>query len=393
MSLYAIASSLADALSARFEEAYKTRPRIFRAPGRVNLIGEHTDYNDGYVMPAAIEFYTWVAVSERQSSTLHVESAQFSEAAEWPLDGLSGPPTKHWSDYVRGVAAVLGAAAYPIRGANLMIHGQVPLGAGLSSSAALEVSTALALLATGNRPAPPTELAQLCQRAEHEYAGTRCGIMDQFIATFGSAGHALMLDCRSLEYKLLPLPKDVRLVICNSMVKHELAGGEYNRRRADCETGVRILRQHLPGVRALRDVSLPDLEIHRNEMSEVVYRRCHHVISENQRVRDAAAALESGDLARFGQLMYASHRSLGDDYEVSCRELDLLVDLAAGQEGIYGARMTGGGFGGCTINLVRSDLAEKFRNEVAAGYARETGMQPEIYICSAADGAGEWKPA
>ena len=391
MGLSEIAPAPADALSARFEAENKIRPRIFRAPGRVNLIGEHTDYNDGFVMPAAIEFYTWVAVSPRADSVLRVESSQFSETAEWPLDGLSGPPRKHWSDYVRGVAGVLEAAAYPIGGANLMIEGQVPLGAGLSSSAALEVSTALALLSTGNRPAPPLELAQLCQRAEHEYAGTRCGIMDQFIATFGKAGHALMLDCRSLEYKMLPLPKDVRLVICNSMVKHELAGGEYNSRRADCETGVRILRQHLPGVRALRDVSLPDLEIHRKQMSEVVYRRCRHVISENQRVKDASAQLESGDLGRFGRLMYESHRSLRDDYEVSCRELDLLVELASSTEGVYGARMTGGGFGGCTINLVRADAAEKFRDKVAKDYARETGIRPEIYICSAADGAGEWK--
>jgi galactokinase len=215
--------------------------------------------------------------------------------------------------------------------------------------------------------------------------------MDQFIASFGESGHALMLDCRSLEYQLLVIPQEVRLVICNSMVRHDLAAGEYNRRRADCETGVRILRQYLPSVRALRDVSLPDLEIHRNTMSEVVYRRCRHVITENQRVLDAAEALRLGDLAQFGQLMYASHRSLRDDYEVSCEELDLLVKLAGELEGVCGARMTGGGFGGCTINLVQAHAADHFKHELAARYGKETGRVAEVYICSAADGASEWK--
>ncbi|MBI1740048.1 MAG: galactokinase [Candidatus Koribacter versatilis] len=383
--------SIADSLTQRFERSYGTRPRIFRAPGRVNLIGEHTDYNDGFVMPAAIEFYTWVAADRRGDPVLRVESDQFSEAAEWPLDGLSGAPRKHWSDYVRGVAAVLQAAGCPLSGANLVIHGQVPLGAGLSSSAALEVSTALALLSVSNYQLPPLELAKLCQRAEHEYAGTRCGIMDQFIATFGRSGHALMLDCRSLDYKLLPVPEEARLVICNSMVKHELAAGQYNLRRADCEAGVRLLQQHLPNVRALRDVTLPDLEKHRDELPEVVYRRCRHVVTENQRVLEAADALQSGDLARFGRLMYESHRSLRDDYEVSCRELDLLGELAATGEGVYGARMTGGGFGGCTVNLVRADAADRFQRYIMEAYAKDAGKTPEVYVCSAAQGAGPWQ--
>ena len=378
-------------LAERFKKAHGMFPRVFRAPGRVNLIGEHTDYNEGFVMPVAIDFSTWVAVGGRSDSVLHAESLQFMETAEWPLDRLSGPPRKHWSDYLRGVAAVLRASSYRLSGANLMIHGQVPLGAGLSSSAALEVSTALALISIVNRTVPKLELAQLCQRAEHEYAGTRCGIMDQFIATFGESGHALMLDCRSMEHKLLPIPETVRLVICNSMVKHELATGEYNRRRSDCETGVRILRQYLPSVRALRDISLPDLEIHRHALPEVVYRRCRHVITENQRVLDAAEALRSGELVRFGQLMYASHKSLREDYEVSCEELDLLVALAQEHEEVYGARMTGGGFGGCTINVVRADAAGQFKDDLAKRYAEKSGMTPEVYVCSAGDGAGEWK--
>jgi len=383
--------SVADSLYERFQQAHGAQPRIFRAPGRVNLIGEHTDYNDGFVMPAAIGFYTWIAVGPRADRILHVHSEQFAETTEFSLDALSGATRKHWSDYVRGVAALLQAAGHPLSGANLLIDGQVPLGAGLSSSASLEVSTALALLAISKSQVPPLELVKLCQRAEHQYAGTRCGIMDQFVVTFGHSGHALLLDCRSLDFKSLPIPENVRLVICNSMVKHELAAGEYNHRRADCETGVKILQRELPGIRALRDVTLGNLEEHRKKLSDVVCRRCRHVISENRRVLDAAEALQSGDLNRFGQLMYESHRSLRGDYEVSCRELDLLVELASASEGVYGARMTGGGFGGCTINLVRDDAVEGFRRRVAEAYAKETGITPDVYICSAAEGAGEWQ--
>lgn len=379
-----------DGFRRTFEQRYGNTPRVFRAPGRVNLIGEHTDYNDGFVMPAAIQFHTWVAVGKRPDAILHVESEQFQEAVEWPLSGLSGPPRQHWSDYIRGVAAVLQTAGFPLTGANLMIQGEVPLGAGLSSSAALEVSTALALLSTTGRRIPPRDLAELCQRAEHEYSGTRCGIMDQFIAVHGQVNQAVMLDCRTLEFTLLPLPDSARLVICNSMVRHELAAGEYNLRRADCETGVRVLRHHLPSVHALRDIALPDLEVHKNEVSETVYYRCRHVITENQRVVDAASALQGGELKKFGELMYDSHRSLREDYEVSCEELDLLVDIAGNLDGVYGARMTGGGFGGCTINLVQSEKASEVSRSLAATYKDKTGKTPEVYVCSAADGAREW---
>ena len=384
-------SDLAGSLAAQFQKLYGERPRIFRAPGRVNLIGEHTDYNDGYVMPAAIEFYTWVAVARRNDPRLKVYSEHFAETVELSLDALTGPPRKHWSDYVRGVASVLQAAGYPLRGANLAIQGQVPLGAGLSSSASVEVATALALASVSNVELPPLELATLCQRAEHEYAGTRCGIMDQFIATFASSGHALMLDCRSLEYRLLPIPPDVRLVICNSMVKHELASGEYNRRRADCEAGVKILQQHLPGVRALRDVTLADLEKYAGFLAPPVDRRCRHVVSENQRVLAAADALQFGDSERFGQLMYESHVSLRDDYEVSCWELDLLVELASKSHGIYGARMTGGGFGGCTINLVSANSVDAFQSRIVEDYKAATGHAAAVYLCSPAQGAGAWQ--
>jgi len=378
-------------LAERFEHSFRQSPIIFRAPGRVNLIGEHTDYNDGYVMPAAIGFYTWIAAAPRDNSTLHARSSEFNESVDLPLDKLSGPPRKHWSDFVRGVAAVLQTGGIHLTGANLMIEGKVPMGAGLSSSASLEVATAMALLSASQQQVPPLDLVKACQRAEHEYVGTRCGIMDQFIAVFARTGYALMLDCRSLEYTPLPIPEDVRLVICNSMVKHDLAAGEYNRRRADCEAGVKALRQYLPNIRALRDVSMTDLEKHKSSLPEAVYRRCRHVITENQRVLDAANALRTGDLGKFGSLMYDSHRSLKQDYEVSCEELDDLVEIASGLEGVYGSRMTGGGFGGCTITVVRSDSADRFCAEVISAYREATGITPDVYVCSAAQGAGEWQ--
>jgi galactokinase len=380
----------AERLAERFRCSYGTAVRIFRAPGRVNLIGEHTDYNDGFVMPAALGFSTWVAASERPDRALHAHSDQFNETIVLSLDSLAGLPRNHWSDFIRGVARVLQSNGYQLSGANLLIEGQVPIGAGLSSSASIEVATALALLAISRADCPPLDLVKMCQRAEHQYVGTRCGIMDQFVAVFGRAEHALMLDCRSLGYEALAIPSGVRLVICNSMVKHDLAAGEYNRRRADCETGVRILRQHLPGISALRDVTLADLEKNKSELPELVYRRCRHVISENERVLAAAESLKSGDLNQFGHLMYASHRSLRDDYEVSCRELDLLVEIASTCEEVYGSRMTGGGFGGCTISLVRADAAERFQVKIREEYAARTKFFPDIYLCSAAQGADSW---
>jgi galactokinase len=374
-------------LAARFRELFSTSPLIFRAPGRVNLIGEHTDYNDGFVMPMAIGFYTWVGAGKKEDRILEVYSEHFNEKIALSLDALSGPPRKHWSDFVRGVAAVLQEAGCELSGANLVIHGEVPLGAGLSSSASLEVALALALTSVAGIDVPRLNLVKLCQAAEHKYVGTRCGIMDQFVTGFGAAGHALMLDCRSLEYQLLPIPQDIRVVVCNSMVRHELASGEYNRRRADCEEGVRLLQPFLPGIRALRDVSPDDLEKYRDALPNQVYRRCRHVVTENQRVVAAAGALESRHPEEFGQLMYGSHASLRDDYEVSCKELDLLVDLASSRRGVYGARMTGGGFGGCTVNLVRSECATGFQARIAEMYADATGIIPDIYVCEPAQGA------
>jgi len=364
--------------------------RIFRAPGRVNVIGEHTDYNDGFVMPAALGFYTWVAAGKREGRVLEAYSDHFDEKISLSFDALDGPPRRHWSDFVRGVAAVLQNVGYELSGANLVIHGEVPLGAGLSSSASLEVATGLALMSLSGIDVPRLDLVRLCQKAEHEFVGTRCGIMDQFVAVHGAAGHALMLDCRSLEYLLLPMPHDLRLVVCNSMVRHELASGEYNRRRADCEEGVKLLKNHLPGIRALRDVEVADLEAWKHVLPATVYRRCRHVVTENQRVLAAAKALQSGEADRFGHLMYQSHASLRNDFQVSCRELDLLVDLAASHPGVYGARMTGGGFGGCTVNLLRADVSDSFQEQISRAYREATGIIPELYVCEPAQGAHAW---
>ncbi|HYP26259.1 MAG TPA: galactokinase [Blastocatellia bacterium] len=377
----------ASRLEQKFGELYGGRPGVFRAPGRVNLIGEHTDYNEGFVMPAAIGFYTSVAISRREDRKLLVYSLNFSEGMEFDLDDPAPRRLGHWSDYVRGVAVMLEREGCRLSGASMVIEGEVPIGSGLSSSAAIEVASGFAMLAASGLEIHRIELALLCQRAENEFVGARVGIMDQFVSCFGEEGKALMLDCRSLEYRALPLDPGARLVICNTMVKHALASGEYNVRRAECEEGARLLSQRLPGVRSLRDVTPDDLKLHGKELPDVIFRRCRHVVTENRRVVDAAKALELGDLRTFGSLMSGSHASLRDDYEVSSPELDIMVDLASARDGVYGARMTGGGFGGCTINLVRAERVSDFKREVAEGYEAATGIAPEIYVCEAAAGA------
>lgn len=366
-----------------------TTTRTFRAPGRVNLIGEHTDYNDGFVMPVAIGFSTFVTISPRSDRKLSLFSENLSDEAQFDLDDPNPNATGHWTDYPRGVAITLERAGYRLNGARLSIRGEVPIGAGLSSSAAIEVATCAALLNNSGFSVEPVEMAKLCQRAENEFVGMRCGIMDQFVSSCGQAGKALMLDCRSLDYELLPLPPDARLVICNTMVKHTLLAGEYNKRRAECEAGVRHFAQSLPNVRSLRDVTQTDLKRYGDDLSEVINRRCRHVITENDRVIEAARALKRVDLASFGELMNESHRSLRDDYEVSCKELDVMVELAQQVPGVFGARMTGGGFGGCTVNLVNSNNVEEFKRIVGQGFEDLTGLVPEIYVSSAAEGAEE----
>jgi galactokinase len=382
-----------------FQARFGTAASIYRAPGRVNLIGEHTDYNDGFVLPAAIEFYCWAAAAPRRDGKLVIHSENFNETVEAGLNSLAPLEKKHWANYPLGVGWALRQAGKPLTGANIYIAGEVPLGAGLSSSAAVEVAVAFALLLSESKNGVDrSELAQLCQKAENEFVGARVGIMDQFVSCYGRASHALLLDCRSLEHEFVKLPANVQLVMCNTMVRHELASGEYNARRAECEEGVRILRIVLPEIRALRDVTLSQLEDHRRNLSPKVFARCRHVVTENARVKRTVEAFHKGNTAALGPLLQDSHRSLRDDYEVSCRELDLMVEIATAQPGLIGARMTGGGFGGCTVNLVASASVPDFRRNVAAAYSSKTGLTPEIYVSPASEGAQqialeEYKPA
>jgi galactokinase len=370
----------------RFEKVFATRPRVFRAPGRVNLIGEHTDYNDGFVMPAAVGFSIYVAIAARPDRKLVMRSEEFPGNFEFELDHLPPQRTGSWCDYVLGVATVLQQRGCEFAGANLLAHGEVPIGAGLSSSAAIEVASALALLSLGKTQLPLPEIAKLCRQAENNFVGARVGIMDQFVSCMGKAGHAILLDCRSLEPQFVPIPADLRLVVCNTMVKHDLATGAYNTRRAECEEGVRYFAKLDPAIRALRDVSLELLDQHARDLPATIWKRCCHVVRENQRTTDAAYALARGDVGRMGELMRASHCSLRDLYEVSCRELDLMVEAAEGLPGFCGGRMTGGGFGGCTVNLVRQENAAEFATQVAERYRRATGITPQVYSCSAENG-------
>jgi galactokinase len=348
----------------------------------VNLIGEHTDYSEGFVFPAAIDYAATVTAAARDDRKVTIRSRQCSGALDFDLDRIER--CGDWADYVRGVAQQLENLGYRLCGADLEVDGQVPIGAGLSSSAALEVSSALALSSLAGHELGRLDLALLCQRAESEFVGLRCGIMDQYIACFGVAGHALVIDCRSLESRPVPLPAGVVLMVCNTMVKHELSGSEYNGRRADCEAGAKHF-----GVPTLRDADLRGLERLGAGLPERLRRRCRHVITENTRVLQAEESLKRGDLAEFGRLMAESHRSLREDYEVSCEELDLMVELALACEGVYGARMTGGGFGGCTVNLVAGACAEAARAQIARAYEARTGVRPEIYICRASGGCRE----
>ena len=376
-------------LAEQFKGSFGVEPSIFGAPGRVNLIGEHTDYNDGFVMPCAIGLGTRVAISPREDRQLVIQSKQFPGQFTFDLDALPERSSGAWFDYVLGIAVILQRDGHALKGANLLVDGEVPIGAGLSSSAAIEVASSLALLSVNESKLPMTAVAQLCQRSENTFIGARVGIMDPFVSCMAKAEHALFLDCRSLDFELIPIPERVRTVVCNTMVKHALASGEYNSRREECEEGVRILAKWYPDIRALRDVSIDELVSHRKDIPETIFKRCCHVVEENERVRDGARRLGSGDLRGFGELMRQSHRSLRDLYEVSCRELNIMVEAADGLPGYYGGRMTGGGFGGSTINLVEATDAHAFAHEIADRYLKETGIKPDVYICSAAEGAGK----
>lgn len=356
-------------------------PRIFSAPGRVNVIGEHTDYNDGFVMPSAINFRTIVAIRPRTDRLIRVRSIDLGMESAFSLDDPVRNETAPWMNYPVGVAAILEREGFRLGGADVMTSTNIPIGAGLSSSAAFEVSLAVALASTRNHMPERWEIARIGQTAEHEFAGVRSGIMDQFASVFGRAGHALFLDCRSLEWQPVPLGR-AGVVVCNTRVRHELADGEYNRRREECETAATLL-----GVSSLRDARSQDNSI--RELPDVLRRRARHVLTENERVLAAVESMNQGNLRTLGQLMNESHASLKEDFEVSCRELDVMAGIVRRQAGIYGARMTGGGFGGCVIGLYEDGISEDFAAIVSEEYFSETGVAPEVYLCHSVDGVAE----
>ncbi len=378
----------AQELANAFQGIHARRPQVSRAPGRVNLIGEHTDYNDGFVMPAALGFRTLTAAAPRADRKIHVRSVGREDAHVFDLDAPAAPQGD-WSDYVFGVALQLEKGGHRLKGADLLIESDVPLGSGLSSSAALEVSVGHALLTLIQAKIDRVALAKACQGAENEFVGMRCGIMDQYISCCGIAGHALLIDCRSLEARPVSVPRAAKIVVANSMVKHQHAGGEYNSRRDACEEGVARLKAKLGPIKALRDVTMVQLDGARGLVSELVHRRCKHVITENDRVLAAEVALGRGDCLEAGRLMNASHVSMRDDYEISCKEIDALVSLAQNIPGVFGSRMTGGGFGGCTVSLVDADRAEAVMARLKADYLAATGYEAMIFACAPGAGVSE----
>jgi galactokinase len=371
-----------------FQQRYAIAPRLFRAPGRVNLIGEHTDYNDGFVMPLALDRETIAAVAAVPGRRVKVYSRTYDESAEFDLDSAPHPQT--WVRYVEGVARVLEAHGVRLCGAHMVIDSDVPVGAGLSSSSALEISVGLAFLALCGAKLDAKQLALRAQEAEQTYGGVQCGIMDQLTAVMAQRDTALLIDCRSLETTYIPLDAArATIAICDSRVKHDLAASEYNRRRAECERGVELLSQVLPGIRALRDVSLDDFRRFEHVLPEPIRSRCRHVVTENPRTLAAAAALRAGHLEEAGRLMTLSHASLRDDYQVSSPEQNLLVRVAGHVEGVFGARMTGAGFGGCTVNLLRPEVLERFREAILDEFESEFAREPGFYAAVASDGASE----
>lgn len=381
-----------EALRDLFARQFGAEPRfIARAPGRVNLIGEHTDYNDGFVFPIAIERDTLAAALARDDRLVRVYAATLRRAAQWsldPPDAIVSSTDQPWSNYIRGLTRFLLEAGVALPGVDLVISSTVPLGAGVSSSAALEMAVGTALVALAGQTMQPTTLALLCQRVENRFVGVNSGIMDQFIAGLAKADHALLLDCRNLEYRQVRLPAEHVIGVADTGVKHGLVASEYNARRAECEEGVRLLQAALPAIRALRDVSPAELESHAGVLPERVYRRCRHVVSEIARTQQAVAALDTGDLATVGALMYASHASLRDDYEVSAPELDTLVEAGRGVRGVVGSRMTGGGFGGSTVTLMERRAAPHWERTVRRAFREQFGRSPTTFVTGAAAGAG-----
>lgn len=370
-----------------FEKKFNKKPHLFKSPGRINLIGDHTDYNDGFVLPAAIDKGILMAISLNGTNYCHIQSLDFEDEAEIDLTLPLKPTEKGWLNYIIGVIAQFQKEGLDIKGFDCVFGGNIPIGSGLSSSAALECVTVRALMDLNGYELPLIKQIKMAQKAEHEFAGVLCGIMDQFASVMGKANQAIRLDCRMLDFQYIPMELgDYTLILVDSKVKHNLGDSAYNKRQEECQTGLRIIQKSFPSVKALRDVSLPMLMALRSDLDPVIFRRCHHVVSENQRVLDACKALENDNIHDLGQLMYLSHSSLSNDYQVSCEELDFLVEQAKLHPEILGARMMGGGFGGCTINLLHKDFVEEFTTQVSESFSKKFSHFPGIYEVSISEG-------
>ncbi len=371
----------------RFHTRFGTDPAVVvRAPGRVNLLGEHTDYNEGFVLPVAVDRAAWIAASPRPEPVARVVALDIGEETAFPLNPV--PPREgNWADYPRGVAWALGKRGFSLSGLDAVLTSDVPIGAGLSSSAAVEVTFAWTWRTLDKLPLERTELALLCQQAENEYVGVRCGIMDQMASVWGRAGHAILLDCRTLEVEHVPIPPGVAIVVADTLVRRELAASEYNRRRQECEEAVRILAQYLPGIRALRDVTPEDLDRFGHHLPPVLLKRARHVVHSNARVLAAVEAFRAGDLEAVGQAMRHSHISLRDDYEVSSPELDTLAEAAWEVPGCYGARLTGAGFGGCIVALADTGAVDELERHLKRVYEARFGRTPTVLVCRPSEGA------
>ncbi|HVM89520.1 MAG TPA: galactokinase [Puia sp.] len=373
-------------VASQFVEKFNQKPLVFSAPGRVNLIGEHTDYNEGFVLPGAVDKRIYVGIAENNDNLLNVWANQYRQKFSYRLDDIY--PVKNWSTYLLGMIYYMKYSHFSVRGVNVVIDGDVPLGAGMSSSAAVCSAFGFALNEMFGLGLSRMGIALLGQKTEHHFAGVKCGIMDQFASLHGKKGHVMKLDCRTLEYEYIPFHyPDYKIVLVNTMVSHSLASSEYNVRRQQCEEGVEILRKYSPSVKSLRDVSTDQLEEHKKEMSNLVYRRCSFVINENERLLMGCDWLKKGDLQNFGKMMFETHEGLSKWYEVSCKESDFLVESAKHHEAVAGSRQMGGGFGGCTINIVKSDAIEDFSSYIRNCYKRQFDVIPEIYITQIEDGA------
>jgi galactokinase len=370
-----------------FQEIFHSLPDIIvQSPGRINIIGEHTDYNEGFVLPAAIDKAVFVSVQKREDDVVSLFSTEFNAHYKSDLNNLVSNKG-HWSNYILGVLHQLMKSGHRLNGFNALVDGNIPIGAGLSSSAAVECATIFALNELFELGLSKMEMVKAAQRAEHEFAGVKCGIMDMFTSVYGIKDYAIRLDCRSLEHEYIPLTlNEHKLVLFNSNVKHNLSSSAYNERRQQCDQGVAWIKVHEPGVTSLRDVTLAMLDEHVSGKDEVVYRRCKYVIEENLRLLLACEDLKQGNLFSLGRKMFATHEGLSNEYEVSCPELDLLIQLVKNNSSVLGARMMGGGFGGCTINLVQESAIERLINEVSEAYQRQTGCACSHYIVSISNG-------